>query len=611
MGPLAVRGPRRPAGASGASHIRRPRSMEVTSEQKRPMTDSLPEITCDDFARRFALRAANLTWLLGAGVSASSGLPTASDMIWEFKQRLYVSQRRTRPQAVADLASPAIRTQLQSHIDSSGSLPAAGHADEYATLFEVAYPAEADRRTYLDAKLTGAKPSYGHLALATLMKATLTRLVWTTNFDPLIADACAKVFDSTADLSTVDLDAPDLARQLIGDGRWPIEIKLHGDFRSRRLKNTSDELRQQDARLRQVLVDSCRRHGLIVAGYSGRDDSVMAALEEALAGSTSYPAGLFWLVRHDDPLMSGVRRLISRATELGVEASIVRIDNFDELMRDLLRQLPDLDTSALEAFASDRRRWTPAPRPTGGSGWPVVRLNGLPVDVPSTCRRVVCNVGGHAEARDAVAHAGVDVIVSRIHAGVLAFGRDADIRAAFDAHAITEFDLHTIDKRRLRHESGERSLLRGALCRALARERALNVIHRQGADLLTPADVTARSWSPLKKLVGEITGTLDGGLRWNEGVALRMEWAADRPWIVIDPRIVFVDLTPAQKAMATDFSRERSVKRYNRQLNDLIGFWSTLLAGDGGDLRALHIGDGVDAVFRLGAQTCFSRRATP
>lgn len=90
-----------------------------------------------------------------------------------------------------------------------------------------------------------------------------------------------------------------------------------------------------------------------------------------------------------------------------------------------------------------------------------------------------------------------------------------------------------------------------------------------------------------------------------------MEWAADRPWIVIDPRIVFVDLTPAQKAMATDFSRERSVKRYNRQLNDLIGFWSTLLAGDGGDLRALHIGDGVDAVFRLGAQTCFSRRATP
>ena len=137
-------------------------------------------------------------------------------------------------------------------------------------------------RIYLDAKMTGAKPSYGHVALATLMRAQLTRLVWTTNFDSLIADACAKVYDGTGPLTTVALDAPELATQCIAEGRWPVEIKLHGDFRSRRLKNTGDELRHQDARLRQVLVDSCRRFGLVVAGYSGRDDSIMDALEEAV-----------------------------------------------------------------------------------------------------------------------------------------------------------------------------------------------------------------------------------------------------------------------------------------------------------------------------------------
>jgi len=36
-------------------------------------------------------------WLLGAGASAAAGIPMAWDMIWEFKQQLYVSQRRVSP----------------------------------------------------------------------------------------------------------------------------------------------------------------------------------------------------------------------------------------------------------------------------------------------------------------------------------------------------------------------------------------------------------------------------------------------------------------------------------------------------------------------------------
>ena len=95
----------------------------------------------------------------------------------EFKQTLFVTQRRVSPKMVADLSSEAIRAQLQAHVDSSGRLPAAGAPDEYAAIFEAVYSAEADRRAYLDSKVTGAKPSYGHLALATLMRATLSARV--------------------------------------------------------------------------------------------------------------------------------------------------------------------------------------------------------------------------------------------------------------------------------------------------------------------------------------------------------------------------------------------------------------------------------------------------
>ena len=574
---------------------------------------NLPQIRSDDFSRRFGMRAANIMWFLGAGASASAGIPTASDLIWDFKQRLFISQRRVSPKTVADLSSPVVRSQLQAHVESCGSLPSVGAPDEYAALFEAVYPSEADRRVYLDAKMAGAKPSYGHLALATLMRAQLARIVWTTNFDPLVADGCAKIYDATGALATVALDAPDLAAQLITDGRWPIEVKLHGDFRSRRLKNTNDELRHQDVRLRKVMVDCCRRFGLVVAGYSGRDDAVMDALEEALEASGAYPAGLFWLHRGENPPLPRVAQLLKRAEANGVEAGLVVVENFDETLRDLIR-LINVDTKALYAFTAERRRWSGAPRPAGAGGWPVVRLNALPIlQMPSVCRRVVCQVGGCADARQAVEKASVEILVARTKVGVLAFGADADVRAAFGAFDITDFTLHTIEPRRLRYESGERGLLRDALARAIVRHRGLDVIRKRSSDLLAPADPQNAAWSPLKRLVGAVSGVVKDhpDLRWREGIGTRLDWADDRLWLLLEPRTVFNGITPNNKAAATDFARQRTVRRYNRQLNDLIAFWSDLLAGDGSDLRAFGLGDGVDAVFRLSRDSGFSRRSRP
>jgi len=574
-------------------------------------TMALPEIAADDFARRFSLRSSNLMWLLGAGSSASAGIPTAGDMIWEFKQTLFVSQRRVSPKMVADLSSPAIRVQLQAHIDSSGRLPPAGAPEEYAALFEAVYPAETDRRIYLESKMRGAKPSYGHLALATLMRAQLSRLVWTTNFDPLVADACAKVYDGTGHLTTVALDAPELAKQCIDEGRWPVEVKLHGDFRSRRLKNTPDELRLQDERLRQVLVESCRRFGLIVAGYSGRDSSVMDGLNQAVQ-TGAFPAGLFWLHRGEEPIAPRVHDLLAKAVSLQVEAALVRIENFDEVMRDLIRLKPGIDTTTLQGFALERRRWSAAPAPAGSLGWPVIRLNALPVvQMPSVCRRVVCTIGGHVEVRTAVEAAGADLLATRTKVGVLGFGTDADFRSTFDRYNVEVFDLHTIETKRLRYESGERGLLREAVTRAITRSRGMIATRHGDTDLLVPADPRSAVWVDLKKQVGALTGTVTGtpDLCWSEGVGIRLEWADERLWLLFEPRTVFQGITEQNRFVASDFSRERSVKRYNRQLNDLIAFWAKHIAADGVELRALGIGDGVDAGFRLSADTAFSRRA--
>jgi hypothetical protein len=294
-----------------------------------------------------------------------------------------------------------------------------------------------------------------------------------------------------------------------------------------------------------------------------------------------------------------------------VEAFLVPVENFDEALRDLMRLMQGIDTSSLDNFAAERRRWSAPPRPGAGSSWPVVRLNALPVvQTPSVCRRVVCRIGGYTEVREAVEKSGVNVLFARTRAGVLTYGADADVRTAFEAYGITDFDLHTIEIKRLWHESGERGLLRDALTRALVRERGLDVNRRRSTDLLAPADEQEGAWAPLRLLVDGLSGSVQGDpdLRWREGIGTRLDWADDRLWLLFEPRTVFDGMTDNNKAAATDFARERTVKRYNRQLNDLIAFWASLLAGSGHDLRALGIGDGVDAIFRLSSQTGFSRR---
>lgn len=593
------------------------RQFSVAITKGEPMTDSaeVPLIALDEFARRFQMRGRTLMWFLGAGASAAAGIPTASDMIWEFKQTLYVLKRKVSRTSIADLSNPTIRARIQEFIDADGHLPAAGTPEEYAKLFELVYSAESDRRTYIDAKIRAGKPSYGHLALATLMKAGMLDLVWTTNFDTLVSDGCAKVFENTSSLSTVAIDAPQVAQNLIADRRWPIEIKLHGDFRSRALKNTVGELLHQDEQLRQILVDACSRYGLVVAGYSGRDDSVMDALEAALEKSSSFPAGLFWLHRGGSPPLPRVQRLLRRANELKREASLVEIENFDETLTDLIRLQQGLDTESLDAYCKDRARRSAAPRPAGRPGWPVVRMNALEVTPPTVCRRIACAIGGHKEVREALEAAGLNPLAIRRSAGVLAFGRDHDLRRVFEPFTITEFDLHPIETYRLRHDSSERGLLLAALASALVRHRGLRARYTKGTYRLVPNAPASPDWKDLRNLVGPISGTVSGyhGLRWSEGIAARLEWCNDRLWLVFEPRTLF-DKVPDELFMSTpglgevmaDFVRERQVKRYNSTLNELIDFWSKKLAGD--QLSALGAGE-VDAVFTLKATTAFSRRA--
>ena len=143
--------------------------------------------------------------------------------------------------------------------------------------------------------------------------------------------------------------------------------------------------------MRQIFLDSLRTNGLAVAGYSGRDQSVIGVLDEAISNGAGFPNGLFWFVRQQDSVFNGVTELIERARTSGVDANLVRAESFDELCSDVIRYLPATEEVAVSlsdaSSVGPRKIDTSDRRPSK----PFLRTNAIPIiEFPRTCRLVDC-----------------------------------------------------------------------------------------------------------------------------------------------------------------------------------------------------------------------------
>ncbi len=569
-----------------------------------------------DFLRVHKVRAPNLMWLLGAGTSASSGVATAAQMTLLLKRDLYCAEQSVPVGVLADLNDPVTLARLDANFLDDPRFSGIRPEDEYAAYFEVAYPNEGDRRRLIEEAVAGRTASYGYRALAALVALGRVRVIWTTNFDPLIEQPIARVPGSEVSLTAAALGEPDVALRAINEGRWPLLGKLHGDFRSTLLKNTRDELRQQDERMRTALTESCRRFGLVVVGYSGRDESVMSALAAALDAPQPFPHGLFWLHLGPDPPLESVTSLLGRSRSVGVDARLVPIETFDEVMARLLHleDLPD----ELQRFVSppaEARRLAEltVPPPSPGT-WPVLRLNALRMpSFPTTARLVRCRIGGTREVRQAIEAAGSRVVAVRRGDGVIAFGPDDEVRRTFDPFGVETFDLAPIDPTGLqRGGSTDLGLLYDALPLAVTRERPLRAVGRGRTHLVA---VDARSagdvLGPLIEAAGgAVHGSLDTGERWSEAARLRLEHRFGALWLLLEPAVLVEGEGPDMTEEAKLFRRERVARRYNAQWEAVLLAWSKVIRGGDqeAELRAFGIGDGVDAVFRLAPAASHSRR---
>lgn len=598
--------------------------------------------TLPDLALAFSRRAPRLAWFLGAGASAMSGIPTAGALITWFTRDLYAAEQGCNIEGI-DLGDTRLREQFGRYYDRIPGMPSAGDPEQYAALFERVYPDPSDRAGLIEELVAGARPNFGHYALAALMAADAARVVITTNFDDLVEQAAREVLDSPLveprrPLTVASLDDADAAGRALVRSRWPLILKLHGDFRSVQLKNAPAELRGQNEKLADALRTVCNQSGLIVSGYSGRDSSVMQVLKDALDSPHPFPEGLIWTHRPGETLAPAVTDLLTAAHRSGVDVRTVAVDNFPELLSALVRliRLPEPLRARVDGRRPAQHR-TPSAMPSGPTRpWPVLRLNALPLlELPAVARRLTehhpADIG---ELRAALRATRGRALIARLRGGALvAFGADADLAAAGEPLGVAPADA-TVPMEWLAEDpdTAQIGLLTDALTLGLGRARGLrHVLRARRGHLVRVASETEPHLSGLRRATG---GTLAGtvpetAVSWAEAVEVHLESRAGGWWLLITPEIWVAPpgslpappgLAPgsaghirwraAQQQAAARFVQQRLARRYNSATSEILDAWVRVLVGShprAVETWHLPASTGCDPVTRIGPVTAYSQ----
>jgi cytochrome c-type biogenesis protein CcmH/NrfG/NAD-dependent SIR2 family protein deacetylase len=203
--------------------------------------------------------------LIGAGCSATSNIPLASEFVQELAQQypraFERAQNKTYPHCMAELAYKERSDLIAPHIDR-------------------------------------ARINWAHVAIAQLTKAGYVTRILTTNFDPLVVKACATVgvYPAVYDLAASQEFRADLVYE-------PSVFYLHGQRAGFVTLHTENEVQRHKKTLEPVFADAGRDRIWIVCGYSGDNDPVF----EHLAEVPAFARNLYWVGYKATPPSDHVR----------------------------------------------------------------------------------------------------------------------------------------------------------------------------------------------------------------------------------------------------------------------------------------------------------------
>ena len=313
-------------------------------------------------------------------------------------------------------------------------------------------------------------------------------------------------------LAAFHLEGAASANKAISNEEYPVYCKLHGDFRYDSIKNLAADLASQNEDLSRALANAANRFGFIVAGYSGRDDSVMQLFRSALTTPNPFPHGLFWMGMKGSKVLPAVAALIEDAKQSGVDAAFVEVETFDSFMLRLWRNVDNKDPALDAKVRKSAQAKVNIPLPKAGQG-AIVRINAVPIfNLPQLCQSLSFrNPKEWTDLRTATGATAGRLIFTKAES-VLCWGAEVLIRDQFkDLVSISPHDLSP-QIADIGNHLYVKGFLEEAMCHALSRGRPLLTrTTKSGSYLIADPHNTDQSlFSRLHDVVGKISGQIPG-----------------------------------------------------------------------------------------------------
>ncbi|MXX11970.1 MAG: hypothetical protein F4Z86_00710, partial [Gemmatimonadetes bacterium] len=262
------------------------------------------EIKLKPFLRYFGeQRNRKFCFILGAGASKSSGIPTGAELASQWLNEIK-----------EDLDKDHFESWLKEEGINKND-PASFYHQIFAKRFEIDHQAGYD---FFEEIMEKAEPSCGYSFLAEILAQGKHNIVITTNFDSLTEDA---LFIYTAKKPLV-IGHSNLAGFINIQLQRPQVIKVHHDlFFSP--QNTEDETGHIDEQLERGLQDIFQSYIPIVIGYGGNDGGFMDVLERVLDPDK----GIYWCFTGTEHPKGKIEKLV-----VDKQGCFMPITDFDELM---------------------------------------------------------------------------------------------------------------------------------------------------------------------------------------------------------------------------------------------------------------------------------------
>jgi hypothetical protein len=201
--------------------------------------------------------------LIGSGVSKAAGIPTGWEIVLDLIRKVAYMEGE-KPTSELETWYQQRFCEVPDYsklLDRLTTTP----AERMALLRSYFEPTEEEREQGLKV------PTPTHQAIATLAKHGYVRMILTTNFDRLIEMALEEAGIVPDVISSDD----DLRGAMPYVHSRCLVVKLHGDYRDTRIKNTVEELANYAQELDEFLDRVFDEFGLLVCGWSSAWDTAL------------------------------------------------------------------------------------------------------------------------------------------------------------------------------------------------------------------------------------------------------------------------------------------------------------------------------------------------